>query len=118
MSWLGRRARSFGHALRGIRWVVTHERNGKYHVAHTGVMLVLLPLTREPVTVALALAALGAECLNSGVERAVDVATDEYEKNAKIAKDAASAAVLCVLVGSIITDVAALVSAIIRILQP
>lgn len=118
MSWLHRRIRSFAHAIRGLAWVVRHERNGKYHIAHIAVMTLLLPLTQEPVTVALALTALGAECLNSGVERAVDVATDEYEKNAKIAKDAASAAVLCVLVGSIITDVAALVSAIIRILQP
>ena len=115
MSWLGRRARSFGHALRGIRWVVTHERNGKYHVAHAGIMLALLPLTREPVTVALALTALGAECLNSGVERAVDVATDEYEKNAKIAKDAASAAVLCVLAGSVLCDVCAIVTGIARL---
>ena len=116
MSWLDRRARSFGHALRGIRWVVTHERNGKYHVAHASVMLVLLPLTREPVTVALALAALGAECLNSGVERAVDVATDEYEKNAKIAKDAASAAVLCVLAGSVLCDVCAIAAGVARLI--
>ena len=118
MSWLHRRIRSFAHAARGLAWVVRHERNGKYHIAHVIVMTLLLPLTQEPVTVTLALTALGAECLNTGVERAVDVATDDYEQNARIAKDGASAAVLCVLVGSIITDVAALTSAIIRILQP
>ena len=117
MSWLHRRIRSFTHATRGLAWVVRHERNGKYHVAHITVMTLLLPLTQEPVTVALALTALGAECLNTGVERAVDVATDDYRKNARIAKDGASAAVLCILIGSVIADIAALTSAIIRILQ-
>lgn len=118
MSWLHRRIRSFAHVVRGLAWVVRHERNGKYHVAHVAIMTLLLPLTQEPVTVALALAALGTECLNTGVERAVDVATDDYEKNARIAKDGASAAVLCILTGSVIIDIAAFASAIIRILQP
>ena len=116
MSWLHRRIRSFSHAVRGLSWVLRHERNGKYHLAHVIATVAILPFTQKPLTVALALAALGAECMNSGVERAVDVATDEYEKNARIAKDAASAAVLCVLAGSALVDVIALASAIARIL--
>lgn len=108
--------RSLSHAVRGLSWVVHHERNGKYHLAHVVATTLLLPLTCEPLTVALALASLGAECMNSSVERAVDVATDEYEKNTRIAKDAASAAVLCVLAGSTLVDVIALASAIARVL--
>lgn len=119
MSWIERRARSFGHAFRGIRWVVTHERNGKYHVMHVVIMALLLPLTGAfgAVAVALALVAFGCECVNSGIERAVDLACDgEHAKLAKIAKDAASAAVLCMLTGAGIVDITAVIAGIQRLL--
>lgn len=116
MSWIKRRAASFGHAIRGLVWVLKHERNGKYHLAHVVGTVLLLPLTAHPETVALAAVALGAECLNSGIERAVDVATSDYQKNARIAKDAASAAVLCVLAGSVVIDIAAIIDTLSRLL--
>lgn len=116
MLWIYRRIQSFQHAFRGLAWVLKHERNGKYHLAHVAGTIVLLPLTQAPLTITFAIVALGTECLNSGIERTVDVATSDYQKNARIAKDAASAAVLCVLFGSLLVDLTAIIDTIERLL--
>lgn len=102
--WARRRARSFGHALRGIRFVALNERNGKYHIAHVAACALALPFL-GPAPAALALVSLGCECVNTAIERAVDLMTEgERRKLAKVSKDAASAAVLCCLAASALTD--------------
>ena len=104
-SWIERRARSFGHAFRGIRFVARHERNGKYHLAHIVLCVLAFPLV-GPLPVSLALIAFGCECFNTAIERAVDIAVEgERRKLAKISKDAASAAVLCCLAACGVADV-------------
>lgn len=103
-----RRARSFGHALRGLRWVAEHERNGKYHIAHCLACLAASPVA-GPLPLCFSLLALGSECVNSGIERAVDLGTRGRKSDlARISKDAASAAVLCFLLASLAVDLLAL----------
>lgn len=102
--WVKRRVCSFGHAFRGIRFVALHERNGKYHIAHVAACALAMPFV-GPLPATFALVALGSECMNTALERAVDLATDGERKGlAKISKDAASAAVLCCLAASALTD--------------
>ena len=114
MGWIERRARSFGHAVRGIRYVALHERNGKYHLAHVAATAAALPFV-GPAPVTLALVSLGMECVNTAVERSVDLASEgERGKLAKVSKDAASAAVLCCLAASAATDAWCLCSAVKR----
>lgn len=109
MGWVKRRAASFGHAFRGLRWVALNERNGKYHIAHAAVCAMASPLV-GPEPVAFALLSLGMECMNSAAERAVDLAVGgERKKLAKIGKDTASAAVLCSLTAAAIIDLRAIV---------
>ena len=45
---------------------------------------------------------LGTEMMNTAVEAAVDLCTEEYHEKAKIAKDVAAGAVLVLAIGSVI----------------
>ena len=114
MGWIQRRAASFGHAFRGMRWVALHERNGKYHIGHVALCLLLAPaLGVLPFCVAFI--SLGMECMNSALERAVDIAVEgERRKLARIAKDAASAAVLCCLIASVAADISCVIDTLSR----
>ena len=115
MGWVKRRAASFGHAFRGLRWVALNERNGKYHIAHAVACLLLSPII-SVLPFCAASVSLAMECMNSALERAVDIAVDgERRKLAKVAKDAASAAVLCCLVASVAIDVSCAVMAVARL---
>ncbi|PLR93826.1 diacylglycerol kinase family protein [Bacillus sp. T33-2] len=105
-------AASFGFAFKGITFTVRNERNMQIHLGlSTGVLLAgfILGLTRvEWLFVIFAIGGmLALEIVNTAIEKAVDLASQEYHPLAKQAKDIAAGAVLifafiCVLVGLII----------------
>lgn len=105
-------ARSFQHALRGIRHAFSHERNFRIETflgVATLLASFLFPLSAtERAAVFLTIGiVLALEILNSAVEWLMDVLQPEYHDSVKAVKDLAAAAVLvtsvfAVLVGAII----------------
>lgn len=104
---------SFVHAWNGLIHTVVHQRNMKVH--HTAAVLVSLvgsgiPLgLAEKVTLIFCvLLVFFAEILNSALEQLVDLATEEQNPKARVAKDAAAAGVLVLAVGTVVIFVAIL----------
>jgi diacylglycerol kinase len=100
--------RSFSNAINGLIYIVKKERNMQIHLCLSLLVLsmsVILGIKKQEMIVVLLLIGLVVclEFVNSAVERTVDLITTDYHPLAKIAKDAAAAAVL----------VAAIISAII-----
>ncbi|WP_102274524.1 diacylglycerol kinase family protein [Cytobacillus massiliigabonensis] len=98
---------SFGFAFTGIRSVIMNERNMKIHlgisliVILTGLWLSLSKL--EWLFIFLAIGGmLSLEMINTAIERAIDLVTDEYHPLAKDAKDIAAGAVLLYAILSVI----------------
>ena len=96
-SWVKR----FIHAIHGILYGFHTEKNFRFHViAAIIVMLVafLLQISRlEWICVLFAIGiVMGAELLNSAIERTVDLVTEEFHPLAKSAKDLAAGAVFVV----------------------
>lgn len=90
---------SFNHAFQGLVYAVRHQRNMRIHVVVAFLVLVgsvLLNVTRlELIAILIAIAfVLIAEMINSAVEAVVDIATDEFDPRAKLAKDMSAGAVL------------------------
>jgi diacylglycerol kinase (ATP) len=104
---------SFVHAWNGLIHTVVHQRNMKVH--HTAAVLVSLvgsgiPLgLAEKVTLIFCvLMVFFAEILNSALEQLVDLATEEQNPRARVAKDAAAAGVLVLAVGTVVIFIAIL----------
>ena len=98
------RLQSFGHALRGLK-VVFAEPNTKIHLVAAAVAVVLGVYFQisvlEWVAVVFAIASvIGAEALNTAIEKTVDVASPEWQETAGQAKDAAAAGVLIFSIGA------------------
>ena len=98
------RWQSMQHAIRGIR-VVLKEPNAKIHLLLAVVAIALgfyLQISNlEWVAVCFAIASvIGAEAMNTAVEKAVDLASPEWHETAGQAKDAAAAAVLITSLGA------------------
>ena len=90
---------SFRFALRGVGWGLRTQRNLRIHLAAAGA--VLLASAAFPVSRLEGLFLLGAvvavpaaELFNTALEAAIDLATDRIHPLARVAKDAAAAAVL------------------------
>ena len=107
--------KSFGYAFQGVWTVIKKERNFRIHLTCIGYMLGFLLLTdwfvlsRADWAILLLASALvlSLEIVNTAVESAVDLATEERRPLAKRSKDAAAGAVLvaaffAVLVGLVI----------------
>lgn len=99
--------RSFVFAYEGIVSAIKKERNLKIHLVFavvviiTGIIFSLSALEWVAVVVAIG-GMLALELLNTAIERAVDLVTDEFHPLAKQAKDAAAGAVLIYAVMSAI----------------
>jgi diacylglycerol kinase (ATP) len=103
---------SFGHAFRGLWYVLRTQRNAWIHAALTAsVILIGLWLglsTRDWAVLALTIAIVWtAEVLNTSIEAVVDLASPVHHPLAKVGKDVGAAAVLiaagtAVLVGLLI----------------
>lgn len=90
---------SFGYAYEGIVYTVATQRNMRFHicaaVATIIAMAVLGLSVKECMWLLLAITlVMAAELMNTALEKAVDLSTDEVHPLAKAAKDAAAGAVL------------------------
>ncbi len=91
--------KSFGYAFAGIGAVIAKERNMKIHCFAACLVVIfglLLNISREEWFTCMILFALvmSLEMVNTAVEATVDLATQELDPRAKLAKDAAAGAVL------------------------
>ena len=102
-------AKSFVYAFRGITYCIAHERNMRIHLCFTAFMFGFLTVhdffevsrTQLAVLIATCALVLALECVNTAVEKAVDLETKEKNPLAAIAKDAAAGAVLVAAIGSV-----------------
>lgn len=97
--------RTFGHALRGVGFLVRTQRNARLHAAITaGVLLlgVLLAIdAMEWLALVLALALVWtAEAVNTALERLGDAVTREADPRIRDAKDLGAAAVFIAAFGA------------------
>lgn len=95
------------HAWNGLIHTVVHQRNMRVHVlAAVAVSLVgsgiPLGLAEKVTLIFCVLLVFFAEILNSALEQLVDLATQEFDEKAKIAKDAAAAGVLVLAMGTVV----------------
>lgn len=91
--------KSFGYAFQGIFHTIQKERNMQIHCCAATLVVIFgiaLHISREEWFTCLILFAIvmSLECVNTAIEAAVDLATQERRPLAKKAKDAAAGAVL------------------------
>lgn len=94
-----RLVRSFSYALQGIVHTVKTQRNMQIHVAAAVIVLAAawwLQIPRSDVLLVFFSIALviALELVNTAIEAAVDLASPDWHRKAKIAKDASAGAVL------------------------
>lgn len=105
--------RSFVYAFKGFLWMLGHERNFRIHLTCLGYMLYFLcrydffVLTKIEVALLVLASALviGAEMINTGIEKADDAFTREKKYAIKVSKDVAAGAVLVFAVAAVIVGV-------------
>lgn len=90
---------SFYHAYEGIKYAVVSERNMQIHLSFAILVTIfglLLSISYAEWLVCLVLIALvfSLELVNTAIESTVDLITTDENSGAKVAKDAASGAVL------------------------
>src|SRR3954462_9793810 len=96
---------SFGYAFRGIRWMLRHEPNMRFHLLATAGVIVAAAALRVPpeqwaaLTFAISLVLLG-EILNTAIEAVLDIVQPEYHDLVEVVKDVAAAAVLVAALGA------------------
>ncbi|GAB6180073.1 hypothetical protein JCM14036_13920 [Desulfotomaculum defluvii] len=99
--------KSFGYALAGIYYVLKTQRNMKVHMVATllvvTVGLFLRISSEEWVDIIFAIfLVLAAECINTAIEAAIDLASPKQHHLAKISKDCAAGAVLLLALNSMV----------------
>ncbi len=97
---------SFYHAIEGIIAAIKSEGHLRFHLIITNLIVVFayfygLSRTEWAILWVCCAAVVCVELLNTAVEHAVDTATKEILRDAKIAKDAAAGAVLAMAMSSI-----------------
>ena len=108
--------KSFGYAFKGITYCLSHERNMRIHLCVMVYMFGFLgvydffEVTRTQIALLIAVCALvlSLEAVNTAVEKAVDLATEEIKTLAKISKDAAAGAVLISAIGAVAVGISIL----------
>src|SRR5258706_7474543 len=101
------RAASFGYAIAGLRWMVGHEPNMRFHlVAATGVLVAAaalrLPIEQWAALIfAIVLVLLG-EILNTAIEAVLDLVQPGHHDLVAIVKDVSAAAVLVASIGAFV----------------
>lgn len=105
---------SFHHAWTGLIHTVVHQRNMRVHL----VSAVLVGLVGSGIPLGLAekvtlifcvLLIFFAEILNSALEHLVDLAVQQFDEKARLAKDAAAAGVMVLALGTVVIFAALLV---------
>lgn len=96
---------SFRYALRGVRWMLVHEPNMRFHVVAAAGVLIASAAFRLPVeqwaavVFAITLVLLG-EILNTAIEAVLDLVQPEHSDLVQVVKDVAAGAVLVAAVGA------------------
>jgi diacylglycerol kinase len=103
---------SFGHAFRGLWYVLRTQRNAWIHTIIAVLIFILsawLKISRQELAIIILTAAMvyAAEFINTAIEAVVDLASPEKHPLAKVGKDVGAAAVLisalaAVLIGLLI----------------
>jgi diacylglycerol kinase (ATP) len=105
---------SFRHAWAGLIHTVVHQRNMRVHL----ISAVLVGLVGSGIPLGLAekvtlifcvLLTFFAEILNSALEHLVDLAIQQFDEKARLAKDAAAAGVMVLALGTVVIFAALLV---------
>lgn len=101
------RVRSFGHAFRGLAYVVRTQRNAWIHVVIAAIVLVLsLWLRLDPLEWAVIILTMAmvftAEFLNTAIEAVVDLASPHKHPLAKVGKDVGAGAVLIAAIAAVL----------------
>lgn len=105
--------RSFVYAFRGVWGTIKSERNMRIHITCVVYMFSILGFTDWftlsrtdwAILVVASGTVLAAEVINTAIENAVNLATEQYSKFAEISKDAAAGAVLVSAIFAVITGV-------------
>jgi diacylglycerol kinase len=90
---------SFGHAFRGLWYVLRTQRNAWIHTVIAILIFILsawLKISRQELAIIILTAAIvfAAEFINTAIEAVVDLASPEKHPLAKVGKDVGAAAVL------------------------
>ena len=101
---------SMGHALDGIEYTASHERNFRIEtimaiLASIMGFLLKISLIEWAILVLTIAMVLSLEIINTAIERSVDLVTKDYKELAKIAKDASAGAVLVMSMFSVIIGI-------------
>ena len=101
---------SFRNAWKGLRVVVSRERNARFHIIIAGVTIVAaLILQISLASMALVLAMITfvffAEVVNTAVERTLDLIVTENNQVVKLVKDMMAGAVLVTAAGAVLVGV-------------
>lgn len=101
---------SFGHALDGIGYVISHERNFVIEIIFAIMVTIAsfifkVSILEWCILVGVIGAVLALEMINTAIERCVDLVTKDYKELAKIAKDASAGAVLIMSMFSVILGI-------------
>ncbi len=108
--------KSFVYAFRGITYCIAHERNMRIHLCFAVYMFGFLTVHDffEVSKTQLALlffvcgCVMALEAVNTAVEKAVDLSTDEINQITKISKDAAAGAVLIAAIAAVAVGISIL----------
>lgn len=101
---------SFGHAWRGIKYVLKHENNARIHLLFAVIVLVgglSLRLTSSDLA-AIMLAIIivfFAEIMNTAFEKTLDIVEPNHHPQVKLIKDMAAGAVLVTAVAAVVIGV-------------
>ena len=101
---------SFGHAMDGISYVISHERNFLVELMFAIMVTVASFILKVSVIewcilVCVIGMVLALEMVNTAIERCVDLVTKDYKELAKIAKDVSAGAVLVMSMFSVILGI-------------
>lgn len=105
---------SFHHAWMGLLHTVIYQRNMRVHLV-SGVLVGLvgsgipLGLAEKVTLIFCVLLIFFAEILNSALEHLVDLAIQQFDEKARLAKDAAAAGVMVLALGTVVIFAALLV---------
>ena len=102
--------KSFGYAFKGVAYCINKERNLRVHLCFLVYMFGFLTVhdffdvsrTEFAILIAVSALVIALELVNTGIEKAVDVAVgEEILPFAKASKDAAAGAVLIAAIGAV-----------------
>ena len=98
---------SMGHALDGIAYTTSHERNFKIEIIFACFITMASFILKVSIIewAILILVIVTLEMINTAIERCVDLVTKEYRELAKAAKDVAAGAVLIMSMFSVIIGI-------------